>query len=85
MEVQDLQPPFIFSNESRDFKTLIREVKIMTKVKCILGYYDTKLNRSVAIDEEIDVTDERAAQLIKAKVATPIAEKVVKQRKKKED
>ena len=81
MEVQDLQPPFIFSNESRDFKTLIREVKIMTKVKCIVGYYDTKLNRSVAIDEEIDVNDERAAQLIKAKVA----EKMVKQRKKKED
>ena len=81
MEVQDLQPPFIFSNESRDFKTLIREVKIMTKVKCIVGYYDTKLNRSVIIDEEIEVNDERAAQLIKANVA----EKVVKQRKKKED
>lgn len=59
----------------------------MVKVKCILGYHDTKLNRRVAIDEEIEVTDERAKQLIKAKVAevtTPTTEKVVKTRKKKE-
>ena len=58
----------------------------MVKVKCILGYYDTKLNRSVAIDEEIEVTDERATQLVKAKVAvtTPTTEKVAKTRKKKE-
>ena len=59
----------------------------MVKVKCILGYYDTKLNRSVAIDEEIEVDDDRANQLIKAKVAevtTPTTEKVVKTRKKKE-
>ena len=59
----------------------------MVKVKCILGYYDTKLNRSVAIDEEIEVTDERATQLVKAKVAEvtpPTTEKVAKTRKKKE-
>lgn len=59
----------------------------MTKVKCILGYFDTKLNRYVAIDEEIEVTDERANQLIKAKVAevtTTTTEKVAKTRKKKE-
>ena len=59
----------------------------MTKVKCILGYFDTKLNRYVAIDEEIEVTDERADQLIKAKVAevtTTTTEKVAKTRKKKE-
>ena len=59
----------------------------MVKVKCILGYHDTKLNRRVAIDEEIEVTDERAKQLIKAKVCevtTPTTEKVAKTRKKKE-
>ena len=59
----------------------------MVKVKCILGYYDTKLNRSVAIDEELEVTDERAKQLTKAKVCevtTTTTEKVAKTRKKKE-
>lgn len=52
----------------------------MAKVKCILGYFDTKLNKSVAIGEELDVTEERAKQLVKAKVAetvtTPTTEKV---------
>ncbi len=59
----------------------------MTKVKCILGYYDTKLNRSVAVDEEIEVADERAEQLVKAKVAEVVAEpvKATKSRKKKEE
>lgn len=59
----------------------------MTKVKCILGYFDTKLNRSVAIGEELDVTEDRAKQLIKAKVCevtTTTTEKVAKTRKKKE-
>ena len=62
----------------------------MTRVKCILGYFDTKLNKSVAIGEEIDVTDDRANQLIKAKVSelvtTPTTEKVAtkKTRAKKE-
>ena len=41
----------------------------MTKVKCILGYYDTQLNKSVAIGEEFEVEDDRAKQLVKAKVA----------------
>lgn len=53
----------------------------MTKVKCILGYFDTKLKRTVAIGEEFEVTDERANQLVKAKVVeltTPTPEKVVK-------
>ena len=62
----------------------------MVKVKCILNYYDTKLNKSVDIGEEFDVTDDRAKQLVKAKVAelvtTPTTEKVAtpKTRKKKE-
>ena len=59
----------------------------MTNVKCVLGYFDTKLNRSVAIGEELEVTEDRAKQLVKAKVAevtTPTTEKVAKTRKKKE-
>ena len=62
----------------------------MVKVKCILNYYDTKLNKSVSIGEELEVTDDRAKQLFKAKVAelvtTPTTEKVAtpKTRKKKE-
>lgn len=56
----------------------------MVNVKCILNYYDTKLNKSVSIGEELEVTDDRANQLIKAKVAevtTPTTEKVVKAKK----
>ena len=56
----------------------------MTKVKCILGYYDTKLNKSVAIGEEFEVADDRANQLIKAKVAeatTTTTEKVATPKK----
>ena len=62
----------------------------MVNVKCILNYYDTKLNKSVSIGEELEVTDDRANQLIKAKVAelvtTTTTEKVAtpKTRKKKE-
>jgi hypothetical protein len=64
----------------------------MKTVKCVKGYYDTKLNRQVKPDEEFEVTDERATQLIKAKVSvevatpTPTPEKVAtpKTRKKKE-
>ena len=61
----------------------------MTRVKCILGYFDTKLNRSVAIDEELEVTDDRAKQLVKAKVAeritTPTTEKVAKKPRVKKE
>jgi hypothetical protein len=61
----------------------------MAKVKCILGYYDTQLNRSVAIDEELTVADDRAKQLVKAKVAkevtTPTTEKVVKKGRAKKE
>ena len=60
----------------------------MTKVKCVLGYFDTKLNRHVDIDEEIEVDDDRATQLIRAKVAevtTPTAEKVAKKTRKKKE
>ena len=59
----------------------------MVKVKCVLGYYDTKLNRSVAIGEEIEVTNERAEQLEKAKVAvtTTTTEKVAKKTKAKKE
>ena len=46
----------------------------MTKVKCILGYFDTKLNRHVAVDEELEVAEERAAQLTRAKVAIEISD-----------
>lgn len=61
----------------------------MAKVKCILGYYDTQLNKSVAIGEEFEVADDRARQLVKAKVAvtTPTTKKVAtpkKPRTKKE-
>ena len=61
----------------------------MAKVKCILGYFDTKLNRHVDVDEEFTVAEDRAAQLVKAKVAsvvtTPTTEKVVKQTRKKKE
>lgn len=59
----------------------------MTKVKCILGYYDTQLNKSVAIGEEFEVADDRARQLEKAKVAvtTPTTEKVAKRGKAKKE
>ena len=52
----------------------------MTKVKCILGYYDTKLERHVDVHEEFDVTEDRAKQLVKAKVAVLVdtPEKAVK-------
>ena len=60
----------------------------MVKVKCILNYYDTKLNRTVSIGEELEVTDDRAKQLTKAKVAeittTPKEVATPKTRKKKE-
>lgn len=62
----------------------------MSKVKCVKCYFDTKLNRHVNVNEEFEVTDDRAKQLIKAKVAdlvtTPTTEKVAtpKTRKKKE-
>ena len=66
----------------------------MIKVKCVLGYFDTKLNKSVAIGEEFEVDDDRANQLVKAKVAeitttttttTPKeVAKATKTRKKKE-
>lgn len=56
----------------------------MVKVKCILNYYDTKLNRTVKTGEEFEVTEDRAKQLTKAKVAevtTPTIEKMVKAKK----
>lgn len=59
----------------------------MTNVKCVLGYFDTKLNRSVAIGEELEVTEDRANQLVKAKVAeitTTTPKVATKTRKKKE-
>lgn len=56
----------------------------MVNVKCILNYYDTKLNRNVVIGEEFEVTEDRSKQLTQAKVAeltTPTTEKVVKAKK----
>lgn len=62
----------------------------MFKVKCVLGYFDTKLNRHVDINEEFEVDEARADQLVKAKVCevTTTTPKEVakpqKTRKKKE-
>lgn len=52
----------------------------MAKVKCILGYYDTKLERHVDVNEEFEVAEDRAKQLAKAKVAVLVSapEKAVK-------
>lgn len=44
----------------------------MIKVKCILGYYDTKLGRSVAVGEEFEVDEDRAKRLFIAKVAVDV-------------
>ena len=62
----------------------------MITVKCVLGYFDTKLNRHVDINEEFEVDEARADQLVKAKVCeiTTTTPKEVakpqKTRKKKE-
>lgn len=42
------------------------------KVKAIKDYNDTQLKRMVKTDEELDVTKERAAVLITAKVAVAL-------------
>lgn len=60
----------------------------MINVKCIKGYYDTKLNRSVSIGEEFEVTEDRAKQLVKAgvsEVTTPTTEKVAKRGRAKKE
>ena len=65
----------------------IMEVEVL-KVKCISKYYDRVLKKIIEVDQVIDATEERANQLITAKVATPTTEeKVVKKRasKKVED
>ena len=41
------------------------------KVKIIKSYNDFQLNYRVPADTELEVTEERAEQLIKAGVATP--------------
>ena len=58
---------------------------ILVNVKCILGYYDTKLSRHVKVGEEFEVNEDRAGQLVKAKVCeltTPTTEKVAKAKAK---
>ena len=35
----------------------------MTKVKVIKAYYDVKLNKSLSIGDEVEMTDERAVEL----------------------
>ena len=60
----------------------------MFKVKCVLGYFDTKLNRHVDIGEEFEVTEDRANQLVKAKVCevtTTTTPKVAKKSKAKKE
>lgn len=59
----------------------------MVKVKCILNYYDTKIKRTVKSGEEFELSEDRAKQLTKAKVAeitTTPKEVVKKPRAKKE-
>lgn len=48
----------------------------MVKVKCVLGYYDTKLDRYVKAGEEFEAAEDRAKQLIKAKVAEAVTKEV---------
>ena len=63
------------------------EVKVL-KVKCIKQYYDRLLKKIIKVDEELEVTDERANQLITSKVAvatTPTTEKVVKKTRAKKE
>lgn len=83
MGVQDLQLGFINFLTKKFRNRYFVEVKVL-KVKCIKEYYDLLLKKSITLDEELDVTEERAKQLINAKVATPTTEKVAKTRKKKE-
>lgn len=57
------------------------------KVKCINEYNDRLLKKIIKVDQELEVTEERANQLILAKVAvatTTTTEKAAKTRKKKE-
>ena len=72
MGVQDLQPVFSFKIKVQ--KNCTTGGIIMVKVRCILGYYDTKLSKSVPVGEEFEVSEERAKQLIKAKVAVIVAD-----------
>lgn len=72
MGVRDLQPVFSFKIKVQNICTL--GGIIMIKVKCVLGYYDTKLSKSVPVGEEFEVSEERAKQLIKAKVAVIVAD-----------
>jgi hypothetical protein len=67
-------------------KSQLKEVEVV-KVKCIKEYYDRLLKKIIKVDEELEVTEERANQLIVANVAvatTTTTEKVAKTRKKKE-
>ena len=55
------------------------------KVKIIKSYNDFQLNYRVPADTELEVTEERAEELIKAGVATPpTTVKSGEERKKKE-
>ena len=53
------------------------------KVKAIKDYNDTQLKRMVKTDEVLDVTEERAAVLITAKVA--VVSEVTEQETSKEE
>lgn len=56
------------------------------KVKCIKEYNDRLLRKIITVDQELDVTEERANELITAKVATPTTEeKVVKKTRAKKE
>ena len=75
MGVQDLQPALFFKTVVQIF---CKQEVAVVKVKCILGYYDKNLKKEIEVGKEFSVTEERANQLIKAKVATPTTEKVAK-------
>ena len=57
----------------------------MVIVKCVKNYQDLKLNRRVTVGEQFEVSNDRAKELMNAKVAeatTPTPEEVVKAPKK---
>ena len=85
MGVQDLQLAFQNFFKQKVLKSQLKEVEVV-KVKCIKEYYDLLLKKSITLDEELDVTEERANELITAKVATPTTEeKVVKKTRAKKE
>ena len=55
------------------------------KVKCIKNYFDKELNKSIDVDTEFTVTEDRAKTLVDAGVCITVAAPETKTRKKKEE